>query len=179
MPKGDSIKDIPKKDYWKTRVKPKLEMVTGWARNGATDSQIYMNLGIGETTWYRFLNEHEELSEALRLGREDAEVAVENALFKRAVGYRYNEVYRERKKVLDEDGEWTGEWELIVTKKVTKHVQPDVNAQTYWLEHRAPKRWEKNPTPGVDAGIVNEAIQSLAQLLANPVKERAIGSENE
>ena len=168
-----------KQAYWPTQVKPKLEMIAGWARNGLSNPQIALNLGIGKSTFQRYITEHEELAEILRSGREDAEVIVENALFKRACGYNYVEATKERQKVYDENGDWTGKWKMVNTKKVLKHVQGDVGAQTYWLEHRAPSRWEKNPTAGMDVEAINTGIKSLAQLLLNPVKERPIGSEED
>lgn len=172
-----NLKDRP--SGWKDKVKPKLDMIMGWARHGATNQQIALNLGIGQSTFDAYLREHEELVDALNAGREDAEIIVENALFKKATGYKAVERTKERRKVLDEDGKWTGEWEMVTTKKAIKHIQPDVNAIQYWLEHRAPHRWEKNPLPGIDQNLISAQLLTLAQLVQNPVREREIGSENE
>lgn len=68
----------------------------------------------------------------------DAEV--ENALYKRAVGYTYNEVTRESVK-----DQATGEESLQVTKVVTKQVMPDTTAQIFWLKNRRPDRWRNRP----------------------------------
>lgn len=124
-------------NWYKNRVKPKLELIEGWARNGMTMKQIAINLGIGETTLDGYWRKHPELEEALVRGKQDAEVLVENALFKKAVGYKYKEVTKERKR--NEEGQI----EFVTTKAVQKHVSPDVNAAIYWLENRAPKRWAK------------------------------------
>ena len=161
------------------KVKGKLDMVRGWARNGLSDAQIATNLGIGETTIYHLKKDYTELEEALLDGRENAEIIVENAAFKRACGYKYKEVTKERQKVYDKDGKWTGEYEYVVTKSVLKEQAGDVGAQIYWLEHRAPKRWPKQMMPGLDPTDVNRQILGLAELLANPVKIREIGSELE
>lgn len=179
MDRGNPDIKSYRKDYWTDRVEPKLELIEGWARNGLSNQQIALNLGIGETTFYDFVKQHPELNEVLYKGREDAEIYVENALFKRAVGYSHTETTRERQKVFDEDGKWTGEYKMVLTKKVIKHVVPDVDAQKYWLEHRAPKRWERNPMPGVDANAIVATIANLAQLLKNPVPERSIGCEED
>jgi hypothetical protein len=155
------------KDYWTDKVKPKLELITGWARNGLSNEQIALNLGIGITTFAGYRKQHEELEDALRLGREDAEVFVENALFKRATGYRYKEVTKERVKVYDEDGDWTGEYKMVVKKSVTKEVAPDVSAQIYWLEHRAPNRWSKQTGPTgteFDDGFIDALRDSAKEL---------------
>jgi hypothetical protein len=156
-----------------------ISAATSGARNGLSNEQIALNLGIGETTFYTFVHKHEELEEALISAREDAEIIVENALFKRAVGYRYKETTKERIRVLDEDGKWTGQYTMKTTKVVEKEVAPDVGAAQYWLEHRAPKRWERNPMPGLDIQTITEGLKSLAQLIQTPQPERAIGSEDE
>lgn len=162
---------------WLNKVKPKLDMVSGWARHGLSDEQIALNLGIGVSTFYDYKKKYPELGEALRDGREDAQIHVENALFKKAVGYKYKEVTKERQKVFDLDGKWTGEYAMVTTKTVMKHVQPDTGAIMYWLEHRAPDRWPKNPVAGMDPDKINTQITSIAQLMLNPVPERQIGSE--
>lgn len=163
-----------RKDYYTDKVVPKWEMIGAWARSGLTDPQIAKNLGIGNTTFKRYLEEKEELRDYVRECREDAQIQVENALFKRATGYEYEEITKERK----QDPE-TGKWKLVVTKKVLKQVVPDVAAAQYWLEHRAPNRWPKSPVQGVNVDQANATIVGLAALIANPVPVREIGSENQ
>ena len=138
---------VASKDYWRDRVKPKLDMIRGWARKGLSDAQIALNLGIGTTTFGRFKADYEELQDALREGREDAEVVVENALFKSAVGFKYKEVTKERVRIYDDYGRWTGEYEEVITKKVLKEQAPNVSAQMYWLTQRFPEKWNKNRAP--------------------------------
>lgn len=124
------------KSKWESHVKDKLILVEAWARDGLTDEQIAKNLGIGKTSFYKYLSEHNELSERLKKGKEIVDVQVENALLKRALGYKYEEVTKE--KVLNKD---TGEYELKVTKVVTKEVQPDTTAEIFWLKNRKPETW--------------------------------------
>ena len=57
------------KSKWE-QVKNKLTLIEGWARDGLTDEQIYKNLGIGKTTFYKLVKEHSELSEHLKKGKE-------------------------------------------------------------------------------------------------------------
>lgn len=165
-----------RKDSYEARVKPKLQLVLGWCRRGLTNEQIAENLGISEQAFYNYQKRYEEFAEAIDKGREETEIHIENALVKRALGYSYKEVTRERKQVKNSE---TGdvEYKLVVTKSVTKHVIPDVTAQQYYLEHRAPKRWEKVPSAYIDTVQVNADIRSIADLLNNPVMEREIGDE--
>lgn len=166
----------PRKDSYEVRVKPKLALVTGWCRRGLTNEQVAENLGISNQSFTNYLKRYEEFADAVDKGREETEVHIENALVKRALGYNYKEVTRERKLVHNpETGE--DEYKLVVTKSVTKHVIPDVSAQQYYLEHRAPKRWERVPQQYLDSNAINHDIQSIAELLRNPVAERQIGDE--
>lgn len=166
----------PRKDSYEVRVKPKLELVKGWCRRGLTQEQIAENLGISDQSLTNYIKRYEEFADAMSQGAEELEIHIENALVKRALGYSYKEVTRERKQVMNEE---TGEMEyrLVVTKSVTKHVVPDVGAQQYYLEHRAPKRWEKVPSAYIDTVQVNADIKSIADLLNNPQPERQIGDE--
>jgi hypothetical protein len=165
MSRGNPAISEYKKDYWTDKVQPKLELVEGWARNGLSNEQISLNLGISGNTFKKFIRNHEELEEVLYRGREDANVLVENALFKRCIGYSYTEVTKERCKVYDEDGKWTGQYEMRVTKKITKHIVPDVTAQKYWLEHRMPDRWAtiaEDHSEVVDDGFI-DALKRAAR----------------
>lgn len=124
------------KSKYESIVKPKLIVIEGWARNGLTIEQIAKNLGISKVTFYKYMNEHIELSEHLKKGKEVVDIEVENALLKRALGYKYEEVTKELLK-----NKKTGKEELRVTKVVTKEVQPDTTAQIFWLKNRRPEDW--------------------------------------
>lgn len=73
-----------------------LLKVEGWARDGLTDEQIAENIGITAATLYDWKKKFFEFSEALKKGKEVVDRQVENALLKRALGYSYTEVTRER-----------------------------------------------------------------------------------
>lgn len=124
------------KSKWETHVKDKLILVEAWARNGLTDEQIAKNLGIAVSTLNDYKNKYSEFSESLKRGKEVIDIEVENALLKRALGYKYNEVTKEL--IVDKE---TGEEELKVTKVVTKEVVPDTTAQIFWLKNRKPEEW--------------------------------------
>lgn len=111
---------------YESHVKPKLNLVESWARDGLIDEQIAHNLGIGVATLYEYKNKYPEFSEALKNGKDDIDIMVENALLKRALGYTYDEVTIE-----------SG----VETKRVTKEVQPDTTAQIFWLKNRRPQAW--------------------------------------
>lgn len=118
----------PKVDDWLQD--EKLIILEGWARDGLTDEQIAENMGISARTLYRWKDKYCQICQSLKKGKEAADRQVENALFKRAIGYEYEEVREETK-----GG--------IVTKKTvtTKHIPGDTTAQIFWLKNRKPDYW--------------------------------------
>lgn len=124
-------------------VAERLELVEGWARNGCTDAEIAANLGIALSTFYAYKVEHSEFSEALKRNKELADLQVEGALFRRALGYRYDE----ETFATVTDGE-TGEERQVLVKRVTKEAPPDVTAQIFWLKNRKPQEWRERREDG-------------------------------
>lgn len=113
-----------------------LLKLEGWARDGLTDEQIAKNIGINPATLYDWKNKYPKISEVLKKGKEIVDRQVENALLKRALGYKYNETTQE----ICKDAV-TGEQKLTITKIVTKQVAPDTTAQIFWLKNRKPGQW--------------------------------------
>ncbi len=122
--------------YMKYGWNEKLEVIEGWARDGLTDEQIAHNMGISHDTLYKYKKRYPEFAEALKKGKEVIDRKVENALLKRALGYKYDEVKKEA--ILNKD---TGEYEMVVTEIKTKEVKPDTTAQIFWLKNRKPDKW--------------------------------------
>lgn len=113
-----------------------LILLETWARNGLIDAQIASNMGITVSTFYEWKKKYPEFSDALKRGKEVVDIEVENALLKRALGYKYKETTREL--CIDKN---TGKSELRVTKVVEKEVVPDTTAQIFWLKNRKPEEW--------------------------------------
>lgn len=149
------------KSKWE-EIKDKLMLVEGWARNGLTDKQIAKNLGIGYTTLKEYKKNYPAFSAALKRGKEVVDFEVENALLKRALGYEYEEVTKERILKKDEKGSPLVNvhglpiHEMVVTKKVTKQVAPDTTAQIFWLKNRKPQEWRDKQEVQHSGAISNE-----------------------
>ena len=92
-------------------------------------------MGIAVSTFYDYKAKFAELSEALKRGKAPVDIEVENALFKRAVGYEYEETTTE---IFDmPDGR-----QRKHIRKTKKFVPPDTMAAIYWLNNRKPAMWK-------------------------------------
>lgn len=127
-------------------------MIEGWARDGLTDEQIAFNIGISRSTLSEWKKKYTDISDTLKRGKEVIDRQVENALLKRALGYKYKETTREL--ITDKE---TGHSELVVTKVVEKEVVPDTTAQIFWLKNRKPSNWKDKP----DGDNFNDALQEM------------------
>lgn len=115
-----------------------LLKLEAWARDGLTEEQIASNMGVSVKTLFNYKTKYLPILYALKKGKEVVDIQVENALLKRALGYRYDEVTYEY-----------GE----ETKRVTKEVQPDTTAQIFWLKNRKPEAWRDRKDIDMQAEI--------------------------
>ena len=152
----------PKYEQW---LEPdNLIKLEGWARNGLTDEQIASNIGINVSTLYAWKVKYKDFSEAIKRGKEVIDIMVENALLKSAMGYKYDEVVKER--IYNPD---TGESEIVEVKRTTKDVAPNSTSLIFWLKNRRPADWRdtknidaavevKNPFDGIDTADIKKLI---------------------
>lgn len=110
-----------------------LIRIAAWTRDGLSEGQIAKNLGVSQQTFIRAKKDPDvgnKIQEALINTKDVVDFEVENQLFKRAIGYEYEEVKEE--------------WEMgVLTKRTVtkKMVPPDVSAQIFWLKNRKPTDW--------------------------------------
>lgn len=128
---------MAKVDEWLEQ--DKLILLEGWARDGLTNEQIAKNVGINPKTLYDWMNKKELIREALKKGKEIVDFEVENALYKRALGYTIT--INEQK--LDKDG-------CVHDLKREVHIPGDTVAQIFWLKNRKTKQWKDKVETSVD-----------------------------
>lgn len=127
-----------RRSKYESHVEPKLLLIEAWTRDGMILEDVAQKLGVALSSLCEYQNKYPELAEALKRGREVADVMVENSLFKRAMGYQYEEVTYE---------------EGVETKRVTKEVVPDVTAQIFWLKNRRPLAWRDKQDIGLEGDL--------------------------
>ena len=145
-------------------VKEKMLLIEAWIRNGLMEKDVCHNLGISEQTFNVYKHSHPELRESLKRNKEVVDITVENALYKRAIGYTTKETIEERVPIYT-DGAVTGH-EFIVTKITTKDVPPDTTSMIFFLKNRLPDmyrdRREIEKIIEVRAPILEEICNTFA-----------------
>ena len=131
-----------------------LLRLESYARNGLTDDQIAHNIGITRSTLYEWKKKYKDFSDALKNGKEVVDIMVENALLKRALGYKYEE--KKTEKWADQNG---NPCEKVTV--VEKEVVADTTAQIFWLKNRKPGDWKDRP---MDSAVV-EQINAASEML--------------
>ena len=146
---------IGRKNVYDTKIKPRLDEISEWSKNGVTERSMAKTLGIAYSTFNKYKAEKTELAEILKEGREEAVEVIENALYKKATGFDYVE-----EKTIESDGE------IIRTERTKKTALPDTTAAIYLLKH-----WGKNK------GYTNDPITIELKKRELELKER-IAEEN-
>lgn len=128
-------------------VKGKEPAVKAACRNGATDKDLAELLGCGKTTLQTIKREHEGFRDMVKKDKQVADLFVENALFKRACGFEYEEVSTEV--LVNKDGSGT----TTFVKKTKKQVAPETAAAMAWLKNRRPDLWRDRQ----DVNLTNDS----------------------
>lgn len=111
-----------------------LILLTGWARAGLTVNQIAANCGISVPTLYKWIDNNPDIADALAAGKEVADYAVENALYKSAIGHVVTDYAP--------DG-----------SEIKRYIAPNITAQIFWLKNRMPQLWRDQRQTEITGGL--------------------------
>lgn len=78
-------KTYTKTTYTDWEAEEKILLIEGWARNGLTNEQIASNMDIVVSTLWEWRKKSPKISNALKIGKDEADIQVENALYKAAL----------------------------------------------------------------------------------------------
>lgn len=124
------------------KVRPHLKKIRGWRREGLTEKQIAERLGIGYSTLSKYKNSSIELVEALKEGKEELVVRLEDSLYKVALGTSVVEEKTVTTTREYKDGTSVTNTE---TTRYVKQLAPNVVALIFALKNLVPEKWRDNP----------------------------------
>jgi hypothetical protein len=126
----------PEENLYLKWIEYKEDVILAACHNGASVTDLCRIIGCSKTTFHQIKRSSVEFSVLLKEGREIADYKVENALFKRACGFEYEETSNEVR--MNQDG---SAGQIISVKTVKKVIPPDTGAAMAWLKNRKPKEW--------------------------------------
>lgn len=97
---------------------------------GATDEFLADYFEVCIATISNWKNAHPEFLEAIKRGKQEADLKVAESLYHRALGYSHKET-----KIATFEGKIT---DMV---DVEKHYAPDPTSIIFWLKNRQPKVW--------------------------------------
>lgn len=128
-----------------------------------TEKELAKKLGIAESTLNEYKKRYPEFTESLKKGKEELVEELEDSLYRKALGYEYNEV---KKTTFQEDLDIKSE----KTEIIKKHMAPDVGAIVFSLKNLDRGNWKDRP--------LVEEMEKLKKEMAILEKEK-IELENE
>lgn len=145
-----------------------LMRIAAWSRDGLSYAEVAKKCGVAVSTLKDWRMKYPAISAALTRGRADADIIVENALFKSAQGYteRMSKVFKVRRIEYDpQTGKKVREWEELIEHEEDTFVPGNVQAQTFWLKNRKPDVWKDKPVEE------DEGSKEIRVLFESAVKE--------
>lgn len=116
-----------RKSKYETNVQPHLEQIREWAKSGATEKEICDALDIATSTFYEYKKQYSELSSALHAGRMNVVLNIKAALYKKAIGFEYEE-----RRGVKKDG---CNGDQMVTEIYKRYYPPDTTAAAMLLRN--------------------------------------------
>ena len=127
-----------------------LALIRDWRRHGIPLTKIAEEyIGVSKTGFWGWYRQSEELRQVCATSEDITDSNVEDALYRRAIGYNYTE-----------DTYELVEGVMTCTKSVTKHVAPDVKAILSWLYNRRPNSWRSIQEP-LEATQYVETVRNI------------------
>lgn len=128
-----------RKNKYETHVEPFLKDIPYWRREGLREIDIAKRLDISYRSFCYYKNRNLQLMQALKKGKDDLVHDIEDSLFKRALGYEYEET----KTYIEKDDKGKEKKKIEKTKK---HITPDTAAAIFALKNLAPDKWRDKQT---------------------------------
>lgn len=141
-----------------------IDLVERLCLLGHTDKELAHSLNIALSTLYKWKNDEPQFMEAIKNGRENADMNVVRALYRRAIGGTF--------KVPQKIGE-----EVVM---VDKYIPPDNTAAIFWLKNRQKDKWRdktevhKTEETTINVNVLDEVFSQLSSIATREREKEAI-----
>ena len=115
-----------------------LEQIKKWKKLGATDEQIYRQLGVSKACWYKYIADNQDIKDALKIGVEAFAIELKGELARQALKHTL-ETKKQYVKVDQETGHKTSYTEIT-----TKEVDGNVAAAHLLLKNIDRDNWKES-----------------------------------
>ena len=156
-----------RKNKYPTYVEPYLAKVTKWARDGMFDKDIARALGVSVAVFSEYKKEYPELDEALKSGRRTAVMAIENALFEKALPHQRKVTTKEVYK----SASGKGPGKQMIREEITE-VDGDTTAAIFLLKSWDPDRYREKTEVNMNIAPV-EIVDDIQTALESRDNERS------
>lgn len=153
---------LPKKDINSWSTDEGLLYIQSWANDGLTDAEICKKMGIAVTTLWRWCNQEEKIRNAIIRGRDTMTMAVENMMYKCAMGFTYKEQ------------QLTREGDIV---EVERYYEPSQEAQKFILTNRRKDKWKSKQEVALEAQV--EAQTTIKVSEADKLADSLFGNEDD
>ena len=123
---------------WETE--DSLLLLRGWKRDGFQDNEIAKKIGVTPKTICEWKRRSKLIRDALNKAREQFHKELEEAMYKRALGYYVDEWVEEYR--YDKHGNEA----LVYKKKTRKHIPPSETMQIFIAKHDIRGKWNDDRT---------------------------------
>ncbi len=155
-----------RKDKYTTHVKPYLNRIPSWRKDGMTEEQVADKLDVGYSNFMKYKTLYEELKEVLKTGKAELIENLKDSLYKRAMGYEYEEV----KHLVEKDEKGKEKKKIERTKRI-------INSDTcliFALKNLDPENWRDRKEIKQD---LNQTVQHLTIDIVDDDNEETIVDE--
>lgn len=125
--------------------------ITKFCLLGCTDEELATRVfGVSLSTYYKWAAEHQEFSDAIKEGREIANAAVANSLYRKAIGYT-----KRVKKLFMYQGK-------VIEHEVDEFFPPSDPAIFWFLKNREKDKWKERTDIDLSSGEITVNIGGKA-----------------
>ena len=138
-------KKVGRKSIWEELdMDSRLDMITGWAKQGSTDKDMCAMLGVSETIFYKWKREKPQFKHAIKKGKHDSNGEILNSAFKQTTGYFITKQHpmKMKERSFDPVTKISTETEVIEIVEYEEFIPPNPTMTIFMTKNRLPRDYK-------------------------------------